>query len=109
MKQEKLIIYYYLFVPWIHDEYSHGALLEAWGSGESIEDHALGIAGMFPIGHFKNWDEVKHHWDDIPYDGIKDTEDQKFKTWSEFYDYDGYVDGLPDTLDVEWDYDKEMH
>ena len=107
MKQEKLIISYHLFVPWIHEEYNRADLLEAWSSGESPEDHALSIAGCFPIGHFNNWDEVKHHWDDIPYDGSKDTDDLKFKTWSDWYEHDGYVEGIPDTLDVEWDYDDE--
>ena len=62
MKQEKLIIYYHLFVPWIHDGYDRADLLDAWSSGESPEDHALSIAGSFPVQHFKNWDEVKHHW-----------------------------------------------
>ena len=35
MKQEKLIISYHLFVPWIHEEYNRAYLLEAWSSGES--------------------------------------------------------------------------
>ena len=111
MKQEKLIIYYHLFVPWIHDGYSRADLLDAWSSGESPEDHAISIAASFPVQHFKNWDEVKHHWDngwdDNPYDGSKDTEDLKFKTWSDWYEHDGYVEGIPDTLEVEWDYDDK--
>ena len=49
MKKEKLIIYYHLFVPWIHDSYDQAELLEAWASGESPEDHGLSIAGLLPI------------------------------------------------------------
>ena len=35
---------------------------------KSIEDCALGIAGLFPINHINNWEDVKHHWDNEPCD-----------------------------------------
>jgi hypothetical protein len=103
MKQEKLIIYYYLFVPWIHAEYDTDALLTAWSSGESPEDHGLSIAGLLPIQHIKNWDDIKHHFDNEPCD-VKG-----FTKWSEFYEDDGYVhdpcfNSIPDTLKIEWDH-----
>ena len=111
MKKEKLIIYYYLFVPWIHAEYDKDALLTAWSSGESPEDHGLSIAGLLPIQHIRNWEDVMHHFDDEPYNGkeINYSTGKLFTSWSEYYENDGYVHGLslPNTLEIEWVYEEQ--
>ena len=101
MKEEEIIIYYEMFVPWIHDGYNQHELLQAWGSGESIEDHAIGIAGLVPIQHIKNWDNIKHHFD------IEPCKEDGFTKWSDYYEDDGYIHGpgvIPDTLKIKWDY-----
>ncbi len=101
MKKQKIIIYYEMFVPWIFEDYDQSDTLEAWASGDDIKDYAIGIAGLIPIQHMKNWDDIKHHFDVEPCD------QNGFTKWSDYYEDDGYIHGpevIPDTLEIEWDY-----
>lgn len=112
MKKPKVIIYYDLFVPWIYEDYGSDDLLEAWSSGETPEDNALNIAGMIPIQHIKNWKEIKHYYDEQPYNGTKINPhtEKLYASWSEYYEDDGYVETLPEQLDeVEWDYTEDYY
>tara|TARA_Y100001951_G_C11171137_1_gene200317 strand:- start:116 stop:694 length:579 start_codon:yes stop_codon:yes gene_type:complete len=90
------------FIPWIHDDYDQGDMLEAWSGEESVEDHALGIAGLIPVNHIQNWEEIKHYYDKEPFE----VEDTEFNTLSEYYEDDGYVEYIPDELEVEWVYEE---
>ena len=96
----KIQIRHDLFIPWIHDDYDQNDIVEAWGGGEDIEDHAIGIAGLIPIQHIQNWEEIKHYYDKEEF--IK--EGTEFNTLSEYYEDDGYVEFIPDELEVEWVY-----
>ena len=82
-KDDKIQIIRDLFIPWILEDYDQEGISKAWSSGETIEDFALGVAGLIPVQHIKNWDDVKHHWDN----DLKD---------------DGYIESVPRTLRVEW-------
>lgn len=100
MEKQKIKIIRDWFIPWILEDEGQESLVDAWDSGEAIEDYALSIAGLIPIDHIKNWDEIKHHYD-------LDQEDypcihEGFDTWSAYYEDDGYIEGVVDTLEVEW-------
>ena len=100
MEKQKIKIIRDWFIPWILEDEGQESLVDAWDSGEAIEDYALSIAGLIPIDHIKNWDEIKHHYD-------LDQEDypcihEGFDTWSAYFEYDGYIQGVPETLEVEW-------
>ena len=88
------------FIPWILDDCEKHDIIEAWNTGESIEDLALNIFGLIPIDHIQNWDDIKHHWDleDEDYPCIH----EGFNSWSAYYEDDGYVEHIPETLKVEW-------
>ena len=88
------------FVAWILEDYDQEGISKAWSSGETIEDFALNIAGLIPVQHINNWDDIKHHWDN----DLKDYPciHEGFETWSAYYEDDGYVEGILDTLKVEW-------
>ena len=110
MRKDKIKILHHWFIPWIYEEYDKYDMLEAWESGETIEDYALGIFGMLPVNHIANWEEIKHHYNtDAFYHGTKDKIEipKGFKSWSDYYEDDGYVDHIPDTLEVEWEYEEE--
>ena len=94
----KIKIRHDLFIPWIHDDYDQNDIVEAWGGGEDIEDHAIGIAGLIPIQHIQNWEEIKHYYDK------EEFESTEFNTLSEYYEDDGYVEFIPDELEVYWVY-----
>ena len=98
----KIKIRHDLFIPWVHDDYDQKDIVEAWGGGEDIEDHAIGIAGLIPIQHIQNWEEIKHYYDKEEF--IK--EGTEFNTLSEYYEDDGYVEFIPDELEVEWVYEE---
>ena len=109
--KDKIKILHDWFIPWIFEEYKEHELIEAWGSGMSIEDYALGIFGMLPVNHIANWEEIKHHYDG---NDINDPENKDeielvegFESWSDYYEDDGYVDFIPDTLEVEWVHEEE--
>jgi hypothetical protein len=50
------------FVPWILEEYSANQIMEAWECGSSPREHVLDVAGLMPINHIQNWEEVKEHF-----------------------------------------------
>lgn len=106
----KFKLNYDWFVPWILDSYDTYELIEAWGGGLSIEDHAIGVAGMFPIQHIENWEEVRSFYDK-PF-SIEDREildcANKYETWLEYYEEDGYVQHIPTGMEVEWVYGKDF-
>lgn len=104
MKKDKAEIIRDWFIPWIFEEYDEDAMQEAWSSGESIESYALGIAGSIPINHIDNWEDVKHHWDNEPCDEWQRNflTERGFDKWTDYYEDDGYVEGIPDTLEVKW-------
>ena len=109
--KEKIQIEHNLFIPWILEDYGDQEIAEAWGSGVSIEDFCISHAGLLPIQHIRNWEDVMHHFDDEPYNGkeINYSTGKLFTSWSEYYEEDGYVHGLslPDTLEIEWVYEGE--
>jgi len=111
IKKEKIQIEHDWFIPWILEDYGDQEIAEAWGSGVSIEDFCIGNAGLLPVQHIRNWDDIKHHFDDEPYNGeeINYSTGKLFTSWSEYYEEDGYVHGLslPDTLEIEWVYEGE--
>jgi len=88
------------FIPWILEDHNQEDIARAWSSGEAIEDFALGIAGLIPVQHIKNWSDIKHHWDN----DLKDypCKHKGFEKWSAYYEDDGYIEGVPKTLTVEW-------
>ena len=100
MEKQKVKIIRDWFIPWILEDYDQQDITDAWSTGEDIEDFALGIAGLIPVQHIKNWDDVKQHWDleDEDYPCIH----KGFDSWSAYYEDDGYVEGIPATLEVEW-------
>ena len=98
-KDDKIQIIRDRFIPWILEDYDQEDISKAWSSGETIEDFALNIAGLIPVHHLKNWDDVKHHWDN---DEDDPCDHEGFETWSAYYEDDGYVEHIPDTLKVEW-------
>ena len=59
----KIKIIHDWFIPWIFEDCDQGDMVEAWGSGGTIEEHAIGIAGLIPIQHIQNWEEIKHYYD----------------------------------------------
>ena len=100
MEKQKIKIVRDWFIPWILEDEDQEDLVMAWDSGEAIEDYALNIAGLIPIDHIKNWKDIKHHFD-------LDQEDypcihEGFDTWSAYFEDDGYIQGVPETLEVEW-------
>ncbi len=102
MEKQKIKIIRDWFIPWILEDEDQEDLVMAWDSGEAIEDYALNIAGLIPIDHIKNWDEIKHH-----YEGEKPCIHEGFDTWVSYYEDDGYIEGVVDTLEVEWVNEKE--
>ena len=109
--KDKIKILHYWFIPWIFEDYKEHELIEAWESGMSVEDYALGIFGMLPVNHIANWKEIKHHYDG---NDINDPENKDeielvegFESWSDYDEDDGYVYYIPDTLDVEWVREEE--
>ena len=112
--KEKIQIEHDWFIPWILEDYSDQEIAEAWSSGESIEDFCISHAGLLPIQHIRNWDDIKHHFDDEPYNGkeINYSTGKLYTSWSEYYEDDGYVhdpcfNGIPDTLEIEWVYEGD--
>lgn len=102
-KKQKVKIMRNWFIPWILEEYNQQDIIDAWSTGENIEDFALGIAGMIPINHIENWGDVKHHWDDdLKDDPRTNPSDKGFNSWSAYYEDDGYVEHVPNSLKVEW-------
>ena len=95
-EKEKAKIIHNLFIPWIFEDYDRADLVEAWSSGDKIENTALTIAGLIPVLHISNWEDIKHHWDNEP------CEEEGFDKWSDYYEEDGYVEHIPETLEVEW-------
>ena len=69
IKKEKIQIEHDWFIPWILEDYGDQEIAEAWGSGVSIEDFCIGSAGLLPVQHIRNWEDIKHHFDDEPYNG----------------------------------------
>ena len=100
MSEDKIQIIRDWFIPWILEDHDQEDITGAWSSGVSIEDFALGIAGLIPVQHIKNWEEIKHHFD-LDSENYPCTH-EGFKTWSAYYEDDGYIEGVPDTLKVEW-------
>ena len=111
--KDKIKIRHYWFIPWMYDDYKEHELIKAWESGMSIEDYALGVFGMLPVNHIDNWKETKHHYDvDQFHHDIHDSEHkielvEGFESWSDYYEDDGYVNYIPDTLEVEWVHEEE--
>jgi hypothetical protein len=109
-KKQKIIIYHEMFIPWIFEDYDQSDMFDAWAAGEDMLDFAIGIAGLIPIQHIKNWDDIKGEFNTEPYVNFHSDLDPKygnFNSWSEYYEDDGYIEGfgaIPDTLEVEWDY-----
>tara|TARA_R100001510_G_scaffold15289_1_gene12788 strand:- start:2630 stop:2956 length:327 start_codon:yes stop_codon:yes gene_type:complete len=104
MTKEKVKIVHKLFIPWILEDYDLNAVTEAWGMGISVEEFAMNIAGLIPVQHITNWDDIKHHWDkdiDTPCDELDQTK-KLYNKWSDYYEDDGYVEHIPDTLEIEW-------
>ena len=95
-KKQKAKIIHNLFIHWVFEDYSTKDLVEAWSSGDSVENHAITIAGLIPVQHISNWEDIKHHWDNRP------CEKEDFNKWSDYYEDDGYVEHIPETLDIEW-------
>jgi hypothetical protein len=95
------------FVDWMYEDFDTCELMEAWENGETPEEHALSIAGLFPIRYIKNWEEIKHYWDDVPYKGEMDNNNKTFNSWSEYYEDDGHVESIPKDLKVEWIYEEQ--
>ena len=110
MIKDKVEIIRDWFISWIFEEYDEDDMQEVWESEESIEDCALGIAGLFPINHINNWEDVKHHWDNEPCDEEQKTflADKGFDKWTDYYEDDGYVEHIPDTLEVKWVQSEEV-
>ena len=109
IKKEKIQIEHDLFIPWILEDYSVQEIAEAWSSGVSVEDFCIGCAGLLPIQHIRNWDNIKHHFDNEPYKGkeINPNTGKLYTSWSEYYEEDGYVhdpcfSGISNTLEIEW-------
>mgnify|MGYP001162329063 FL=1 len=109
--KDKIKIEHDWFIPWILEDYSQEEMADAWSRGLSLEDFCMSIAGLLPIQHIRNWEDIKHHFDNEPceLDEINRTTNKPFASWSEYYEDDGYVadpcfDGIPDTLEIEWVY-----
>ena len=66
------------FVPWILSDYSHQAQLDAWNSGRKPREFALDVAGLIPISHIQNWEEVKEHFSE------EEIEDEYIAEWNDF-------------------------
>ena len=96
------------FIPWILEEYDSCDIRDAWSSGETIEDFCMGIAGLLPIDHIWNWDDIKNHFDDEPYNRseINPETGKLYASWTEYFEEDGYIHDpffdLPETIEVEW-------
>jgi hypothetical protein len=68
-----------LFVPWILEEYTANELyMEALEDGSSTKQFALDVAGLMPINHIQNWEEVKQHFSE------EDIEGDYIEEWSDF-------------------------
>ena len=108
---DKIKILHHWFIPWIFEDYKEHKFIEAWASGSSIEDYALGMFGTLPVNHIANWEEIKHHYDGNNINDLENKDEieipEGFKSWSDYYEDDGYVDYIPDTLEVEWEYKEE--
>ena len=113
----KIKIIHNWFIPWIFEGYDQGDMLEAWGCGGTIEEHAIGIAGLIPIQHIQNWEEIKHYYDkksgtytmpDSSAHRVAEfLEGTEFNSLLEYYEDDGYVEYIPDELEIEWVYKDE--
>jgi len=66
------------FVPWILDDYSDNQIMEAWECGSSPREHVLDVAGLMPINHIQNWEEVKEHF------SKEEIEDGYIEEWNDF-------------------------
>ena len=101
MKKDKVEIIRDWFIPWIMEDTS---VEDAMSHEGSIESYALGIAGSIPVNHINNWEDVKHHWDDEPCDERQRNflTERGFDKWTDYYEDDGYVEHIPDTLEVKW-------
>tara|TARA_B100001057_G_C22644179_1_gene869450 strand:- start:103 stop:429 length:327 start_codon:yes stop_codon:yes gene_type:complete len=101
MKKDTVKIIRDWFIPWIMEDTS---IEEAMSHEGGIESYALGIAGSIPIQHIQNWENVKHHWDNDTCDEEQKTylTDRGFDKWTDYYEDDGYVEHIPDTLKVKW-------
>ena len=66
------------FVPWILSDYSPQAQLDAWNSGRKPREFALDVAGLIPISHIQNWEEVKEHFSE------EEIEDEYIAEWNDF-------------------------
>lgn len=110
MKKDTVEIIRDWFIPWIFEEYNEDDMQEAWSSGESIESYALGIAASIPVNHIDNWEDVKHHWDNEPCDEWQKNylTEKGFDKWTDYYEDDGYVEHIPDTLKVKWVQSEEV-
>ena len=112
--KEKIQIEHDWFIPWILEDYSNEEITDAWGDGQSVEDFCISHAGLLPIQHIRNWEDIKHHFDNEPCElnEINKITNKPFASWSEYYEDDGYVhdpcfSGIPDTLEIEWVYERE--
>ena len=109
MKKAKIQVIHDWFIPWMFEDYDNEDIADAWGSGDSIEDYCMGCAGLLPVQHIANWDDIKHHFDAETYEGdeINYSTGKPYASWSEYYEEDGYVhdpffNGIPNTLEIEW-------
>jgi hypothetical protein len=70
-----------LFVSWILEEYTANELMEAWEDGSTPKQFVLDVAGLMPINHIQNWEEVKEHFyeEEIEGDYIEDWSDFKIE------------------------------
>ena len=53
-----------LFVPWMTEDFEAKDLVGMAGD-VSLRDHCFAIAGLIPIQHIENWEEVKDDLADI--------------------------------------------
>jgi hypothetical protein len=68
-----------LFVSWILEEYTANELyMEALEDGGTTKQFVLDVAGLMPINHIQNWEEVKQHFSE------EDIEDGWIEDWSDF-------------------------
>jgi len=66
------------FVSWILEEFSAEDIKESWECGSSPREHVLGVAGLMPINHIQNWEEVKEHF------SKEELEDGYIGEWDDF-------------------------
>ena len=56
-----------LFVPWMTEDFDTDDLTEI--GDVSLRDHCFSMAGLIPIQHIENWEEIKDDLADIIDDG----------------------------------------